>query len=213
MRNIEQELKLQLTAREYALVAARAAECGDARTVSITNHYFVGDDMSRDTMVRIRQIGDRYVLCYKRRLNNADEVMVCDERETNVDGPFTNMALQVGLPYRSLNSIFDTDVFTSWLKYVGKSETLRTCFMLDEWRVELDKCSYLGRTDYELECESDHVDSLEKLKNYLNHTFGIPTRGSLPKSQRFLDALAQDNAKETSHAGGATKHTDGNKED
>lgn len=113
MRNIEQELKLQLTAREYALVAARAAECGDARTVSITNHYFVGDDMSHDTMVRIRQIGDRYVLCYKRRLNNADEVMVCDERETNVDGPFTNMALQVGLPYRSLNSIFDTDVSTS----------------------------------------------------------------------------------------------------
>ena len=55
--------------------------------------------------------------------------------------------------------------------------------------MELDKNVYLGRCDYELECESDDVEALEKLKLFLFYNYGISPRYSRPKSQRFFEAL------------------------
>lgn len=186
MRNIEQELKLALTEREYKLVLAKA---DGAEPLSLVNYYFACDDLPRDIMVRIRHFADRYVLCFKQRLSHGDGVMVCDEHEIAVDDVFAQKAISDGIGYVSLNRMFDVDVFKSNLHCVGSAETLRTPFMLSEWHIELDKFSYLGRTDYELECELDDVDKLNKLKNYLNHTFGIVMRNSLPKNQRFFQAL------------------------
>lgn len=187
MRNIEQELKLNLTEREYNLVVATT----DQFPRKMTNFYFQCEDMSCDTMLRIRQIGDNFVLCYKRRLSHDNGVMVCDEREIAVDKNFCDNALNNGLSFVSLNKMFDTNVFDATAYYVGSLETQRIAFELEGCSVELDKCSYLGNVDYELECECRHVDQLEKLKNYLNYTFGIVIRPSVAKNKRFLDALAK----------------------
>ena len=48
---------------------------------------------------------------------------------------------------------------------------------------------YLGRCDYELECESDDVEALEKLKLFVFYNIGIPPRYSRQKNQRFFEAL------------------------
>jgi len=53
--------------------------------------------------------------------------------------------------------------------------------------LELDKNEYLGTTDYELECEDNDIESLNRLKNYLYYTFGISFKPSLPKSERFFE--------------------------
>ena len=186
MRNIEQELKLALTEREYGLIAAKA---DGVTPLVLVNYYFSCDDLPRDIMVRVRHFADRYVLCFKRRLSHGDGVMVCDEREIVVDQPFAQKAIADGISYVSLNRMFDVDIFDADLRCVGNAETLRTPFMLSEWHIELDKFTYLGHVDYELECELDDIDKLNKLKNYLNHTFGVVMRNSLPKNQRFFDAL------------------------
>lgn len=190
MKNLEQELKLALTEREYELLAATT----EAKPMRMTNYYFVADGQTKDVMVRIRQIGDNYLLCFKRRLSCADDVMVCTERECVVDEAFTREALTNGLKAVSVNRIFDVDEFYENFDYVGNMCTERTCFTLQNRRIELDKCTYLGTVDYELECECDRADLLAELKNYLNHTFGIVLKKSEPKNARFLKRLHEINA-------------------
>ena len=187
MRNLEQELKLRLTEREYNLVAAAT----EAQPILHVNHYFAAEDMSPDTMVRLRQTGDRYVMCYKRRISHSDNVMVCDEREVEATPEFAQQVIKDGIGYRTLRQMFDVADFDTKLDYVGALQTYRTTFSLAGMTVELDKCEYLGAADYELECESTHVDELDVLKNYLNNTFGIVARASEPKNKRFFDRLKQ----------------------
>lgn len=185
MKNLEQELKLQLTQREYNLIAATTDTC----PVVIVNNYFVAKGQTKDTMVRVRQIGDSYTLCFKRRLGFADDVMVCDERECVVDKAFADNAVANGLGATSVNRIFDVDDFFEDFAYVGSMQTTRHCFNIEQWSIELDKCDYLGKTDYELECECTHIDRLNELKNYLNYTFGVVIKSSTAKNARFLAEL------------------------
>ncbi len=187
MRNLEQELKLRLTEREYNLVA----ESTDIKPVLLVNYYFTAEDLSPDTMVRLRQIGDRYVMCYKRRISHCDNVMVCDEREVEATPSFAADVIRNGVGYRALRQMFDVDTFDTRLEYAGELRTYRTTFTWKNMTVELDRCEYLGITDYELECESSHVEDLDVLKNYLNHTYGIVIRSSEPKNKRFFDRLKE----------------------
>lgn len=186
MKNIEQELKLQLDEREYGIVSALT----DAQPILQINYYFGYADMPRDEMVRIRRKGDSYVLCYKKRLSLVDGVSVCDEREVNLESDHAQYALRRGLTADEMRKL--CGVYVSgrlWL--LGDMETYRTKFVWQEWTLELDKNVYLGTTDYELECENADTSQLDKLKNRLDYEFGISSTPSLPKIQRFLNRLGQ----------------------
>ena len=186
MKNLEQELKLMLTEREYGLLAERA----DGQPQLQTNYYFRCGGIASDEMVRIRRKGEVYTLCYKRRLSQQDGVAVCDERECPISAERFGYILKRGVSADEMNKLLDVKV-NSPLTLAGSLDTYRSAFMLSNWRIELDKNVYLGVIDYELECENRDVSQLSALRNYLYYTFGITGEASLPKSERFFRALSK----------------------
>lgn len=184
MRNLEQELKLQLDEREYDLLSALTENKPQLQT----NYYFYTDAFSSDVMVRIREKNGRFVLGYKQRLQQNNGVVVCDERECEISPDFAHSMLERGIRYGEINAMLKTKLDED-LHCVGKTDTYRTAFYLQNWRLELDRNEYLGKVDFELECESQQVQQLAELESYLSFSFGIVVKYSKPKSQRFCEAL------------------------
>lgn len=184
MKNIEQELKMRLDEREYNILL----QASDARPALQTNFYFLSDDPDPDVMVRIRQKGSSFLLCYKRRLSQNDGISVCDERECGIMLADARRMLDDGLRRYEINGKLGLNLQDDF-RYKGKLDTYRAKFLLDEWVLELDKNEYLGVTDYELECECSRVDALVKLKSYLQYHYGVVYKPSLPKSERFFAEL------------------------
>lgn len=183
MKNIEQELKLLLTAREYDLLSKLTTNLPQLQT----NFYFRAEQrQDPNVMVRIRQKNDGFLLCYKSRISSRQGVMVCDERECQLQSDVAQTFLEKGLTAAQLNAMLQTN-FAQNFVYVGQMDTFRTTFLLEHWRLELDKSVYLGTCDYELECECQSEQSLEQLKQLLNANFGVEIRYSLPKMQRFFE--------------------------
>ncbi len=186
MKNLEQELKLSLTEREYNVLLKQA----DVQPVLQTNYYFLFDGQTADMMLRIRRKKDVYTICFKQRLSQGDDVTVCDEYECELTDEVAVRFINEGIPYRTLNELFPVRTSEN-AKYAGKTDTYRAAFLLEKWHIELDKTCYLGVTDYELECENDHIEELADLKSYLHYNFGMVIRKSKPKNQRFFERLAQ----------------------
>lgn len=182
MKNFEQELKLQLDEREYNILADYAKTEPQLQT----NYYFCYPDMPADVMVRVRNKGGKFLLCYKRRLSAQDNVTVCDERECPISAERFGYIRERGVSVDEMRKLLGVNVCVP-LRLAGKLDTYRTTFGLLDWNVELDKNVYLGRTDYELECENNDVAQLKRLKDYLYFTFGITEKPSKPKSQRFFE--------------------------
>ena len=183
MKNIEQELKMELNEREYNILL----EVGQVKPQLQTNFYFRHRGMPADTMIRLRKKGNEYKLCYKRRLSDRNGVAVCDERECEISADFAHSMCNRGIKQAEVRQLLGVDVSKD-LPLVGSMETYRAKFQIQVWTVELDKNVYSGRVDYELECENLYVEQLEKLKNYLFYAYGIVFRPSKPKVQRFLEA-------------------------
>ena len=183
MKNIEQELKMALDEREYDILLGVA----QVEPQLQTNYYFRFKGMSRDLMIRLRVKGDVCVLCCKQRLSDRNGVTVCDERECEISPDFADSLRSRGITRDEVQQLLGVDVPKD-LMPVGSMDTYRAKFQIQSWTVELDKCVYTGRVDYELECENLHVEQLEKLKNYLFYAYGIVFRPSKPKVQRFLEA-------------------------
>ena len=183
MKKWEQELKLKLDEREYGILAALT----QLQPQLQINYYFTALHLPQNAMVRIRKKGEEFLLCYKQRLQQNSGVMVCDERECEITPEYAESLIRRGIMQHEINDMLGTDFFEV-LTCEGKMETYRTTFEFEEWRLELDKNVYLDITDYELECESENMQDLLKLKNFLVYKFGIVLRESTPKSQRFFEA-------------------------
>ena len=184
MKNLEQELKLQLTQREYDILAAQT----DAQAQLQSNFYFAYGGMPQTTMVRVRQKGDDFFLCYKKLLSQRDNVAVCDERQCELTAEHAGYILQRGVTVDEMRHFLDVNIPMN-LALMGRLDTFRTKFALQDWNIELDKNQYLGVTDFELECENTDVLQLNKLSEYLYFTFGVVAKPSKPKSERFFEAL------------------------
>ncbi|MCH5152391.1 MAG: CYTH domain-containing protein [Clostridiales bacterium] len=180
MKNIEQELKLSLDEREYRILYEQA----NVKPQLQTNYYFGYPSMSKEVMVRIRQKGSVFVLCYKRRMSQIDGVTVCDEHEIELAPTVAQKMLRNGINSDQLKQLFG--VVLDDMRCLGSMDTYRTKFTLNEWVLELDKNVYFDQVDYELECEHNDVVALNKLKNYLYYKFGVVIKPAIPKVQRFL---------------------------
>ena len=183
MRNLEQELKLKLDEREYGILA----NLTDKEPQLQINYYFTSVHLPKNVMVRIRQKGDTFLLGYKERLQQSSGVMVCDERECEISPSYADSLIRRGILQHEINEMLKTD-FYEMLTCEGKMETYRTAFDYMNWHFELDKNLYLDIVDYELECESENMQDLYNLKNYLVYKFGIVLKDSKAKSMRFFEA-------------------------
>lgn len=187
MDNIERELKTSLNKTEYETLL----KVGNAEPQLQTNHYFYCDKMPADVMLRIRQKSGKYLFCYKKLLDSANGVNVCDEREKDLDEDYANTLLNSGITPAILKQLVGVELpYTC--KRVGSLNTYRAKFTLKNWTIELDKNEYLGTVDYELECECDSDELLEELKDCLSRDYGIPFRSSLSKKARFFNKLFDD---------------------
>lgn len=184
MRNLEQELKLSLSQREYRVLK----EFAKAEPKLQTNFYFTSQLMPADEMARVRVKGDKRILCYKKRLTDRGGVLVADEREREIDEKTANRFISRGITQVEMLELLSAHMADD-LRCVGSMDTWRLTFKLEEWTIDLDKNDYLGITDYELECESNSIESLEKLKSYLPYAFGVTLKPSCPKVQRFMRKL------------------------
>lgn len=182
MKNIEQELKLVLDERQYGILC----DIANVAPVLQTNYYFYGMSLATE-MVRLRLKEEKWTFCYKKRLALQNGISVCDERETEITEFHAQNMISRGVTSVETRKLLGVE--SGPLKYIGNMQTYRTRFVLEEWTLEADKNIYLGRTDYELECENTDADSLERLKSYLLYTFGIDAIPSLPKIERFVQAL------------------------
>ena len=183
MRNLEQELKLQLTEREYNILQNVAK----VQPVEQINYYFAPARCDLNVMLRLRKKGDTFIACYKQRLTHANGVMVSHEKECEVDAGYAQTMIERGITSKEVYTFFQVEVAEDFY-CIGKLTTYRTKFQLAEWTLELDKNQYFDQTDYELECESGQIESLAKLKSYLTYTYGIVIRPSITKFERFLNA-------------------------
>lgn len=188
MKNIEQELKIQLTQRQYQMLVSQSG----VSPVKQVNYYFDGDGKPQNLTVRIREKNGEYVLCAKVRKGNSNGVSVSDEYEKVVGAEFLRVAQNVGLSRDCLKNALGVDADCT-LFCQGSLTTYRSKFMLDGFVVEVDKNEYLGVCDYELECENSDVARLEELKTLLNYRFGIPCKPSKGKAARFAEQKATQN--------------------
>ena len=186
MRNLEQELKLQLDEREYNILQSIAKVSADLQV----NYYFAPKHCNLNVMLRLRKKGDVFIACYKQRLTHANGVMVSDEKECEIDYGYAQTLIERGITAREVYNFFHVQVPGDFY-FIGELATHRTKFVLGEWTLELDKNQYFGITDYELECENTQVEALAKLKSYLTYTYGIVIRPSLTKFERFLTAKSK----------------------
>ncbi len=186
MRNLEQELKLQLTEREYNILQS----VSKAEPVEQINYYFAPLHQNLNVMLRLRKKGDTFIACFKQRITHNNGVMVSDEKECEIDSSYAQTLICRGITAEEVQRFFRVDIVEDFA-HLGKLTTYRTKFTLGEWILELDKNIYFDITDYELECESPQIESLEKLKSYLTYTYGIVVRPSVTKFERFLSALGK----------------------
>lgn len=182
MKNLEQELKLRLDERSYGLLS----QLTEQPSVLQINHYF--QPLPQDVMVRIRERQGVYTLCFKRRLSDSEGIAVCEEKECELQRDYAETLLSRGITPQEINSMLGTD-FTIPLTPAGEMKTYRTKCQAGQWTLELDKNVYLGKTDYELECESGDASALLQLKNWLSFNYMVQPVPSSPKSQRFFEAL------------------------
>jgi len=181
MNNMERELKIALTEKEYNLLL----NLSDKLPQLQTNYYFYFDGMPESVMLRLRKKADKYVFGYKKLLSSADGVNLCDERETEVGEAEAQAMIQNGVSAEQVKSLVNADTAERCL-CVGKLDTYRAKFVWESRTLELDKNEYLGVVDYEVECECDAERQLTLLKERLLSELGIAFKPSLSKSNRFF---------------------------
>lgn len=182
MNNIECELKMSLTKTEYK----RMLSVGNVEPQLQVNHYFYCKGMPKDIMLRIRSKGGKYLFCYKRLISAENGVNVCDEREQPLDESRAQELLRNGITPTELLELVNVDLPYGF-RCIGALSTYRAKFNLQGWTIELDENEYLGKTDYELECECESFEALQELKNFLYDNYGVRFRRSISKSARFFN--------------------------
>jgi uncharacterized protein YjbK len=190
MNSYEQELKIALTEREYNILLSLT----EARGIVHVNYYFVSEKSQDNAILRVREKLGAYELCYKSHITNSDGVWVSREISQELTAELAEGIIARGITERQIKDILGIDLLFDYTP-VGTLTTLRTTFAIDEFTIDLDKNTYLGNTDYELECETNDVTTLVKLKGILLYRYGITPTPSEPKSKRFFDALSDNKHK------------------
>ncbi len=191
MKTLEQELKLELTSKQYNELVAKSGTKG----VEQVNYYFYRDGMDKDYMLRVRKKHDKYCLTLKVRCDYSKDIMRAEEYSAELSSALANALIDCGINDRQLRSLLGVDTkaigcANTTFRCCGTLTTLRTVWTTaDGLNVELDKNYYLGTCDYELECESDNIAKLQQLKDTLQKQ-GITIQSSVAKSERFFERLA-----------------------
>ncbi len=184
MANYEQELKLLLDERQYNNIVKDATSSAEH-----TNHYFYCDDFPEGLVVRIRH-GQDYVLTVKVHVSHTSDVTVCQEHDASLTESYAFSLIDNGISPEQLYAMVGI-VVPAHLRYLGNMTTMRSIVDIEGHRVEVDKSSYLGVVDYELEYENSDLARMQSLRSVLLHRYALSLQPSQSKFSRFCDTLAK----------------------
>ena len=142
MDNVEYEFKQLITLEEYNILSSKLDEIADCNEFIQINYYFDDNSFtlfSRNETLRVRQRLGKLTLERKhnKRYCSTGE-RICDENSNTI----SFLPAEVSIDGHTYH-------------YVGDLVTLRKNFIIDNDIISLDMNFYLGKTDYELEIESN----------------------------------------------------------
>ncbi|MFA7672677.1 MAG: CYTH domain-containing protein [Clostridia bacterium] len=180
----ETEIKVMITKQECERLFAKAHEI-----YKQVNHYYrINDDLT----VRIRIIGTKYFLQYKKDARDLKLEGVKNKIEYSYDLSESDYLCIRNDPHVLTNYINTTTCGHCEPIYLGMLETLRGNVMLhDEMPdAEIDMSTYNGEVDYELEWEIN--ENLYNKAVQILEDIGISTRNrekGISKCKRFIASL------------------------
>ena len=177
---IETELKAMLTKEQYNLLES---EFSYTDCVEQTNSYYTAPDnilKKHGITFRIRTIDGSHSLQIKKHRSKVSALQIAEETEFAINCIPEAFTEEEVLKYTGIST-------TAHL--IGELSTIRKTFLVtDGVEVCLDKSTYLGCTDYEIEIEYTSEipqEFLETLSGY-GIIFNLPTPG---KFSRFMNRL------------------------
>lgn len=203
----ETEVEFKYSLNREAYDKLREFSRGEGVFVSeayMENTYFDTVDLElsqRKYMLRLRSCGGYYVLTYKRSLSFEDGLQRCKEIECELNPTQASYLLEnldsiPKLQYEPLVEFTKDWGDISSLNFIslGTLSNTRTKFSCkgSNHLYELDEMEYFGRTDYEIECETDCVFDAQKELVALFDRLGVEYTGSTSsKSARFVEAYKE----------------------
>ena len=179
---METELKLMLCREGYERLLQKAT----TRNLRQVNPYF---DLVKfqNLMLRIREKAGAYELTLKISESEQAGVFVNQELNVPISAAEFSEYVKCGISSELLHRLFQCDVPPYTAKYLGKLTTYRSIVPWKDVTLELDKNEYLSHVDYEVECESNDLQTLAEVKSMLLQECNATE--SRPKFQRFYERL------------------------
>ena len=179
---METELKLMLDRQGYEFWLQSAT----IRELRQVNHYFNLAEFE-NMMLRIREKEETYELTLK--VSELEKAGVFVNREMNYRISQADFSEYVknGISTKLLNQIYNINLPLHTADYLGSLTTYRSIVMWKDVKLELDKNEYFDVVDYEIECESDDLQTLEEIKEMLKSK--CVCSESRPKFERFYRRL------------------------
>lgn len=177
---LETELKALLTEKQYQTLLTMFDY---SKKVTQTNSYYISPDnalKAHGITFRIRTIGNAHTVQIKKHIKNQAGLQISEESEFKIDDIPSEFSEDEVYLYTGLKTT---------ASLIGELTTLRmSCMFCDGVEICLDKSTYLGKTDYEIEIEYT-IPVPDKLTDKLCEigiTFNLSTPG---KYSRFLSRL------------------------
>lgn len=176
---VENEFKLMLTEEQYTKLYSMY---GWDKEYTQTNYYFDTPSLeliSSHVTCRVRYVGGEYYLQMK--LPNGEDYSRIELEQKLGD------ALPYKLTAGELKELSGRDDMPD-VGLIGELRTLRSIKRFKGAEIDLDKSSYFGKTDYELEIEFTDEATARKLLSELTQAAGIEAASDvcLGKIHRFI---------------------------
>ncbi len=175
---IENEFKLMLTEKQYNQIILMFSWDSE---VTQTNYYYDTDGLTlseQHITCRVREISGEYYLQMK---------MPADKLYSRVELEKRLSTLPQTLSGEELTKLSDRDGLPE-VKKLGGLTTVRSVKRFDGAEIDLDRSTYFGKTDYELEIEFTDEQAARSLLSQITEQLGISTNRDVctGKVRRFL---------------------------
>lgn len=202
---IEKEIKYQLPSDEFR----KLQEFFDANYIKLkqyeqVNYYFDSKDYElkrQGSSMRLRCISSEY---YEFTIKS--KVIGCElpnyqvKKESTIELDKKTAESIIGAKtldkhshiYSHMRQILNGNLVSSEIMLLGKLNTIRSLYSFEnEEEICFDESSYLGKKDYELECETCDYSTVNGILRHIFETLGIVTLNSnKSKTSRFLEGLS-----------------------
>lgn len=177
---LETEIKSMLTKEQYETISYMFSY---SSSVTQTNSYYIApsNELKKHGITfRVRTINGKHILQIKQHKNKKGALQVSEETEFSLTAVPSDFSADEVLEYTGIKTP---------VTLIGELTTHRlSCIYTDGVEICLDKSTYLGCTDYEIEIEytSPIPEELTKKLNFVGVTFDRTASG---KYSRFLSRL------------------------